>query len=61
MLLSESRSNAKLLRFAGLLRSWPRSLKKGLGLRRKFAISSLVLTVGKAVLMYYPRRFSHEA
>jgi len=34
--------------------------KKGLGLRRKYAISSLSCTVGKLVLKYYGRRFSHE-
>jgi len=34
---------------------------KGLGLRRKYAISSLSCTVGKPVLKYYGRRFLHEA
>ena len=46
--------------YAGLLKSWPISTED-IRLRREYAISSLSSTVGKDVLKYYERRFSHEA
>ena len=46
--------------YAGLLRSWPIDTEN-IRLRREYAISSLSSTVGKGVLKYYERRFSHEA
>ena len=58
---SEERSETEEIDLEGLLRSWPREYRGKLRLRRILQYQACLGTVGKPVLKYYKRRFSHEA